>query len=282
MVSEYQLEEVSKLLASHMAEQGFKVETDRILTDEIPWRPPIYASRGNEQFAVDVRLNDKITDFWLETYLKTSAACPDLKIFVAIPDDIVVPYNLGKRLEGANVGIIVVSEDSVNYLLEPRTQVERETTKAIRKRHDAQIDRSQYEGLQPYVKEIFDAVNIFEIGCPREAIGAIGRVVETAVDDFLILANRKRKIPLSDSRRRSMTFDSKINFLASPRNQQRSKPRVITEGEKSKMLSVKWDRNIGDHPATEAEVDQLMRDSRAMLELGINMIRLISSKKQAL
>jgi len=278
----YREEVVRTLLKSHMTIQGFELEEDRIIDDQIPWRPPLYAQKAEEELALDVRLNDSITDFWIAKYRKTYEIRPNIKIFVAIPEDIVVPFALGKKLEETNVGIILVSYEGITYLLQPRSPAERQTTKAIRRTTDARIDESKYENLEPYVKEITDAVNIFEIGCPREAIGAIGRVLETAIDDFLIEANKQRKIALSKGRRKSMDFDSKIKFLTSPNNQGRKKPVVITPNEESKMLSVKWDRNISDHPADDAEIKQLIQDSRAILELGINMISLMKKKKDEL
>lgn len=282
MSTTYREDELEKLLISHLVAQGFHVESDKIIDNRIPWRPPVFAKRNESEFAIDIRLSDNITDFWLTTYKKTCEICPHLKIFVAIPEDVVVPFTLGRKLEADNVGIILVSFDGINFLLEPRSPAEREATKAIRRILDAHIDPTSYKDLEAYVKEITDAVNIFEIGCPREAIGAIGRVLETAIDDFLIEANKQHKIPLSQGRRKSMDFDNKIKFLASSNNQGRKKPIVITPNEESKMLSVKWDRNIGDHPADEAEIKQLVQDSRAILELGINMISLTKKKKDEL
>jgi hypothetical protein len=283
MGTEYREDELEKLLISHLATQGFHVEIERIIDERIPWRPDVFAKRDDSEFAIDIRLSDKITDFWLTTYKKACEICPRLKVFVAIPEDIVIPFTLGRRLEENNIGIILVSFDSLNFLLEPRSPAEREATRAIRRILDARIDMASCADLEPYVKEITDAVNIFEIGCPRESIGAIGRVLETSIDDFLIEANRKRRIALSEARRKSMDFHNKIGFLASPRYPGgRRKPLVITPSEQSKMLSVKWDRNIGDHPADDAEIQQLIKDSRAILELGINMIRLMKTKKEEL
>lgn len=282
MDTQYREEELEKLLASHLTNQGFYVQAEKIIDDRIPWRPPLFAKRDEEELAIDVRLSDNITNFWLATYKKTYEICPNIRIFVAIPEDIVIPYALGKKLEQNNVGIIIVSYEGINYLLEPRSPAERETTKAIRRILDARIDKTKYEELEPYVKEITDAVNIFEIGCPREAIGAIGRVLETAIDDFFIEANRQHKIALSERRRKSMDFHNKIGFLASNRNQRRRKPVVITPNEESKMLSIKWERNIGDHPAGDAEVQRLVQDSRAILELGISKVGLMKKKREEL
>lgn len=283
METQYHQEEVEKLLISHLTNQGFELQVEKALDDRIRWRVPVFAKRGQEELAIDVRLNDSITGFWLTTYRKTCEICPSVKIFVAIPEDIIVPFTLGKKLEENNIGIILVSYDGINYLLESRSPAERRTTAAIRKKLDARINTTQYENLKPYVTEIIDAVNIFEIGCPREAIGTIGRVLETAIDDFLIEANKKHKIALSETKRKSMDFHNKIGFLASKKySTGKRKPIIITQGEDAKMLSIKWDRNIGDHPANESELQQLIHDSRAMLELGISMISLMKKKRDEL
>lgn len=282
MDTEYVMEELKSLLVSHFNECGFQVEEDKIINPEIPWRPPVYARKNESEIAVDVRLSNTITEFWLKTYRDTYEKCPNIDIFVAIPEDIGIPYQLGKKLESDNIGIILVSYEEINYLLKPRSPVERETTKAIRRKLDARIDKATYEDLEPYIKEIRDAVNIFEIGCHRDAIGAIGRVLETAIDNFLIEANRKHKIAISKKRREGMDFHTKINFLHSNNNAGRKKQRNISESEKSKMLSVKWDRNIGDHPADDEEIKQMIRDSRAILELGISMTRLMKTKREDL
>lgn len=277
---EYQIEELKGLITGQFREQGYEIEEDKILDEEIPWRPLLFARKDNEEIAIDIRLNDTITDFWLQIYKKTYVTLPDIKIFIAIPEDFVVPYKLGKKLEENNIGIILISDEGINYLLKPRSSGERRATKAIRRQIDARIEQTFYEDLEPYIKEITDAVNIFEIGCPREAIGLIGRVLETAIDDYLIEANRKHRTSLSGSRRKSMSFDTKINFLASNQNQNKKKRRDITQSEKAKMLSVKWDRNISDHPAPRNEIEQLIQDSRAILELGINMVRLMKTKRE--
>ena len=282
MGTEYRKDELEKLLISHLAAQGFQVEIEKIIDERIRWRPDVFAKRDDSEFAIDIRLNDKITDFWLTTYKKTYEIYPHLKLFVAIPEDIVIPLILGGKLAENNVGIILVSFDGINFLLEPRSAAERETIRTMRNKIEERIDKTEYEDLDPYVKEITDAAVILELGCTREAVGAIGRILETAIDHFLIEANRQHKIALCAERRNSMKFHNKIEFLASDSSKRRKKPRIIGEGEKSKMLSVKWDRNIGDHPATEEEIEQMIRDSKEIFNIGISMIRLMTETLNSL
>jgi len=280
MSTEYGLEEIRALLTTHLIQKGFNIEEGKILHKDIPWRPPIYGSKGDITSVIDIRLNNTITQFWLDIYKKTYNQLPKVQIFVAIPEDIIIPYQLGNKLESNNIGIILVSDEGITYLLEPRSTKEREITRVIRKKIDSKLDKNTYKDLDPYVKEITDAVNIFEIGCPRESIGAIGRVLETSINDYLKIANKKRKIKLSERKRKSMDFDTKIRYLASDNaiGTSRKKRKIITQSQESKMLSVKWDRNTGDHPANEGEIEEMIRDSRIILELGINMIRVMKGK----
>ena len=72
----YREDELEKLLISYLVAQWFQVEPERVIDERIPWRPPIFAKRNDSEFAIDVRLSDNITDFWLDTYKKTCEVCP--------------------------------------------------------------------------------------------------------------------------------------------------------------------------------------------------------------
>jgi len=116
--TEYREEEIAKLLASYLTSQGFDVQMEKVIDSRIRWRPPIFAKRDQQNVAIDIRLNDSITDFWLKTYKKAYEVLPEIKIFVAIPEDVKIPFTLGRKLEENNVGIIMVSYEEINYLLE--------------------------------------------------------------------------------------------------------------------------------------------------------------------
>jgi hypothetical protein len=282
-VTRYRQEEIEKLIISFLSHEGFELKVEPVLDERIRWRPPIFAEKNHVELAIDIRLNDSITDFWISIYKKTASIISGIKILIAIPEDVTIPYTLGRKLEENNIGIMSVSYEGVQTILEPRSLSERKTTKAIRKILDPKIDKASYKHLEPYVNEITAAVNIYEIGCPREAIGVIGRVLETSINNFLIEANRRHKIALCEAKRKSMDFHARIGFLATAKNASGGKKKpVITQSEQSKMLSVKWDRNIGDHPSTEEEIRQMVRDSRAVFQIGISMIELMKKKNDEL
>ena len=63
---------------------------------------------------------------------------------------------------------------------------------------------------------------------------------------------------------------NKINILY--------KEKCITESQKSKLLSVKWDRNICAHPASKKELRIIKDDSDAIIRLAMNLINIFESK----
>lgn len=283
VTSAYEFDDMKASIAATLSEEGFVVEEDKVLDEAVRWRPPLYVTRGDEKRAIDIRLNDTISDFWLGIYKETRETCPSTKIYVALPPDITIPYRLGKKLEELNVGIMQITDEGIAYQLVPGTDADRAAAETIRRVSTAHIDQTNLEDLEPYTSQIISAINIFEIGYPRDAVGTIGRVLETAIDDYLIEANRRHRIALSETRRNGMSFDGKIRFLASESGQSgRRRRRVITASQEAKMLSVKWDRNIADHPATDEEVREMVDHARPILEIGIGMIRIMTSKRRGL
>ncbi len=282
MEIEYGIDELKSIVKSHLENDGFNVQIDRIFDSDIRWIPHLYATKNETVYLVDIRLNNKITDFWLKRYNEVYGKYPNYKIYIAIPDHIGISYQLGVKLDQNKIGVITVGDDELNFIINPKEERELEQSELIRRVNRTQIDKNSYKDLEDYYEDICAAIDIFEIGYPREAIGSIGRTLERAIDDFLEEANKKKKISISAKRRGNMDFDTKIRFLRSDRNGRRKKKRNISASEESKMLSVKWDRNIGDHPSGSEEIERLIDDSRAILEIGINMIRVMKEKRDQL
>ena len=66
-----------------------------------------------------------------------------------------------------------------------------------------------------------------------------------------------------------MDFHSKIGFL---------KGKIITDVRWTKLMSIKWDRNIFAHPNTKKEIKDAERDAKAMIILAVNQIEFFSKK----
>ena len=67
-----------------------------------------------------------------------------------------------------------------------------------------------------------------------------------------------------------MYFEQKLGILKGQR--------LIKEGDWHKLMSIKWDRNIGGHPKSLNEIRKTNKDAESIIFLAINQIINISNK----
>lgn len=71
---------------------------------------------------------------------------------------------------------------------------------------------------------------------------------------------------LPASKKKKMDFDTVIKFLGYNKS-------ILTPSTTEKMLSLKWDRNVGGHPASEVEIEQLHATAKQMVEVGVVLVK---------
>lgn len=125
-----------------------------------------------------------------------------------------------------------------------------------------------------YKEGILEAIDIFEITYHRTAIMVLGRTLEESIDDYLNFANKKRKLRLSSINRDKKTFHEKIEYL--------EKKNIIDKTEESLMKAVKWDRNIGSHPRTKKEIENMLKRVKNIFSVGLQSIEVIQEKINSL
>lgn len=118
-------------------------------------------------------------------------------------------------------------------------------------------------GIDPYRDDVILALELFALGHSRMAMFVIGRTLEDALMLYF-LRKRFRGTPVE--KKKKMDFDSVIKFLGYNKH-------ILTPSTTEKMLSLKWDRNVGGHPAGEVEIEQLNATSRQMFEMGVFLIK---------
>jgi hypothetical protein len=142
--------------------------------------------------------------------------------------------------------------------------------------------KKELKTLGEYQSDILVAKNIYEIGHPRESLGVIGRVLEQAIDDFLRTGCAKRKIPFPRGYVLAKDYDGKIHFLYSPVYKNRRLNGFINDRQRANLLSVKWDRNVADHPETPSEVNEVVEMATGKIDVGIKCIELMKRLKDKL
>ncbi|MCK5624832.1 DUF4145 domain-containing protein [Candidatus Pacearchaeota archaeon] len=111
------------------------------------------------------------------------------------------------------------------------------------------------------VKEAFD---IYSIGYFGTAVFLMGKCLEKNITDFLKKNVNKNKIKYPLNEIEKCTFHQKINILKNET--------FISESDYSKIMSIKWERNIAVHPSKKEEIEKLMADSSGTITLCINQI----------
>ncbi|MDP1696131.1 MAG: DUF4145 domain-containing protein [archaeon] len=117
------------------------------------------------------------------------------------------------------------------------------------------------------IKEAFD---IYSLGYFETSVFIMGKCLEKCITEFLKKNIEKSKITNTLEELDNWSFDTKINRL--------KKEKLISDNDYSKIMSIKWDRNISSHPSEKEEIEKLRRDSSGTITLCINKIIDFSKK----
>lgn len=123
------------------------------------------------------------------------------------------------------------------------------------------------EGIK---NEIEKSMSCYSIGLTGEATLIIGRILEKLTEDYLIKLNKKKRINYTLRIIKEADFDTKIDLL--------KKEKAISPSQHSKILAVKWDRNIFSHPSKQVDIKITIKDAKAIISLGCNLIEFFEKK----
>ncbi|MBI2176001.1 DUF4145 domain-containing protein [Candidatus Woesearchaeota archaeon] len=115
-----------------------------------------------------------------------------------------------------------------------------------------------------------DIMHIYSFGFLEAATFLCARTLEEVVTDYLKFFKKYKKVKFKLKEIDSWDFDNKINIL--------KKEKLISHSQYTKMLSIKWDRNIYAHPSKKSDHFQLKQDADAMIKITTNMVQFIESK----
>ncbi|MBI2541127.1 hypothetical protein HYV80_00255 [Candidatus Woesearchaeota archaeon] len=124
---------------------------------------------------------------------------------------------------------------------------------------------------------IRELMELYSFGFFESTVLLCGCFLEELVTDYLKLLKNKKLIKYKFEEINKWDFETKINILY-----KENKITKITEGQKSKLLSIKWDRNICAHPATKKEREQIRNEVDAIIISTLNIMQEIESKIQYL
>lgn len=112
-------------------------------------------------------------------------------------------------------------------------------------------------------KEIEISRSIYSFGLFSESIFVLGRLLENLVTEYILLLKKENRISLkkTDITNHQFDFHKKLEFLHS------KKLSILSDSQFSKLMSIKWDRNLYGH-----KINIRTKDHQAMVAIGLQEI----------
>jgi len=117
---------------------------------------------------------------------------------------------------------------------------------------------------RPTFKIIKEAFDVYSLGYSETSVFLMGKGLEYTITKYLKRSIIQKKIPYTYKEFLKWTFHRKIGIL--------KEEKIISQNDYSKIMSIKWDRNISGHPSKKSEIKKLRDDADAMIKLSINKI----------
>lgn len=127
------------------------------------------------------------------------------------------------------------------------------------------IDRSKLR--QSTQKEIEKIRAFYSMGFFGEAIFITGRLLECLLTEYILILKKSGKIYLTKKQILDLDFHNKIETLHS------KKLSILSESQFSKLMSIKWDRNIYGH-----KIGLRTKDYQAIITIGLIAIDVFEKK----
>lgn len=159
--------------------KDFEVHLDVPMSDDIRWRPHIYA-KDDEEFILDVLTTEDLPQSQIGKYTEIRNEFPDLKIYLAVVGDSVYSY-LGtiERCYRFGIGIYIIDQGTLKLLLPARTP----TIEQIRSETDTVIAPNRPYGNILALKKCFRECKQYLYWWERNLPKKVFEIIYEAVKD---------------------------------------------------------------------------------------------------
>jgi len=99
---------------------GRKAYYDVSISDDIPWRPHVYITNGNE-LIIDVRIGSNLPDYQLDTYRAIKNRLPKLEIYVALVSGSEYFFDIFEQCDRLGIGVFLVEGETLREVIRPKT-----------------------------------------------------------------------------------------------------------------------------------------------------------------
>lgn len=157
-------------------------------------------------------------------------------------------------------GVLLITKQSLGNFVKSLDRIEEPYGKILK-------SKNIRSGVK---KEIEKSIECYSIGLIGEATVVLGRILEKLTMDYLIKLKKAKKVDYELKVIKRSDFDTKINLL--------KKVNAISPSQYSKILAVKWDRNIFSHPSKQLDIRMSIKDVKAVVGISCNLIEFFEKR----
>jgi hypothetical protein len=258
------------LVAKHFKARKYAVQGEKQISSAYGFRPTLTCKRSWDRIAVEVRSSPIIDGPFRELITTALAGREELTIYIALPrerdgNEILLPVSFLDELRKFGVGLLLVSDGEVE---------EREKGARCSLRYSVAAGRS----MGRYKERVIEAVRKFNRGDNIDGLRDLTEIVEASVEDLAAKAAAKRLIVPTEEEIQTMDFEGKINVLGAPEWRGQPQRRFLEENLKNDLKSYKGARNLGHHPRSKLQQQNLENQLMERTEASIRLLREILTR----
>lgn len=157
-------------------------------------------------------------------------------------------------------GVLLITKQSISNFVKSLDSLKEPYGKILQKKIVRDLIKNEVE----------KSISCYSIGLTGEAILIIGRILEKLSGDYLIKLRKEGKADATLEVIKKADFHTRINLL--------KKYNAISPSQFSKIMAIKWDRNIFGHPSTQVNVRLSTIDAKATISIGCSLIEFFEKK----
>jgi hypothetical protein len=191
------IELLKDICTSVFTSKNFEVHKDIPISDNIRWRPHIYA-KDDEEFILDILTTEGLPQSQIKKYTIIRNEFPDLKIYLAIVGDSPYSYSAIEQCHRFGIGIYIIERNTLKLLIPGKTP----TIEQIRSEGDTVIAPNRPYGnilaLKKCLRECNEYLHWWERNLPKKVLEVIYEAVNDGdikdVEDIKLLRDYDQTI----------------------------------------------------------------------------------------
>jgi hypothetical protein len=104
----------------HFRQRGYSIRKGHPLHQHIRWRPNIFATKGQDNIALDVRLTESMPLFFREILKSARRLLPEIRIYMAVPNEQCFVDTYVRQTKSLGIGLFTIDGNILQEKVKPQ------------------------------------------------------------------------------------------------------------------------------------------------------------------